>query len=64
MNKNILRLDQVLKEKNVKQKDLAFRLNISKQSICYWVNNRNLPSVETLSLIAKELNVNIKDLFV
>jgi putative transcriptional regulator len=62
MKRNILRLDEILKEKNIKQIDLANRLNLSKQTVNYWVKNKNLPSINTLDQIANELKINIKDL--
>jgi transcriptional regulator with XRE-family HTH domain len=64
MRKGILRLNEVLQEKKITQKSLAERLKISKQSVNYWVNNRNYPSIETLKVIANELKIDIKDLFI
>ncbi len=60
--KKILRLDEVLKEKHIQQKDLAQRLGVSKVSVSYWCNNQTNPSIDTLLNIAKELNVKISEL--
>ena len=60
--KKILRLDEVLKEKHIQQKDLAQKLGVSKVSVSYWCNNQTNPSIDTLLNIAKELNVKISEL--
>jgi transcriptional regulator with XRE-family HTH domain len=55
--KKVLRLDEVLKEKLIQQKDLASRLGASKVSVSYWCNNQTNPSIDTLLNIAKVLEV-------
>jgi transcriptional regulator with XRE-family HTH domain len=57
-----LRIDEVLKEKNISQVELAKRINKSKVTINYWCTNKNFPSLVTLSEIAKELKVKVSDL--
>jgi len=56
-----LRIDEVLKEKNISQVELAKRINKSKVTINYWCN-KNFPSLVTLSEIAKVLKVKVSDL--
>ena len=60
--KKLLRLDDVLKEKHIQQKDLALKLGVSKVSVSYWCNNQTNPSIDTLLNIAKVLEVKIADL--
>jgi putative transcriptional regulator len=60
--KKLLRLDEVLKEKHIQQKDLALRLGVSKVSVSYWCNNQTNPSIDTLLNIAKVLKVKVAEL--
>lgn len=60
--KKILRLNEVLKEKHIQQKDLAERLGVSKVSVSYWCNNQTNPSIDTLLNIAKALEVKVSEL--
>jgi transcriptional regulator with XRE-family HTH domain len=60
--KKVLRLDEVLKEKHIQQKDLAEWLGVSKVSVSYWCNNQTNPSIDTLLSIAKVLEVRVSEL--
>jgi putative transcriptional regulator len=60
--KKVLRLDEVLKEKHIQQKDLAEWLGVSKVSVSYWCNNQTNPSIDTLLNIAKVLDVRVSEL--
>ena len=60
--KKVLRLDEVLKKKNIQQKDLAELLGVSKVSVSYWCNNQTNPSIDTLLNIAKVLEVKVSEL--
>ena len=62
--KKVLRLDEVLKEKHIQQKDLAEMLGVSKVSVSYWCNNQTNPSIITLLKIAKILEIKVADLFI
>lgn len=57
-----LKIDEVLKTKNMTQVDLAKKINKSKVTVNYWCMNKNHPSLNTLSEIAKVLKVRIADL--
>jgi transcriptional regulator with XRE-family HTH domain len=57
-----LRLDEVLRDKNITQIELARKICKSKVTVNYWCSNRNHPSLSTLSIIAKVLEVKISDL--
>lgn len=59
---NILRINEILKEKKVLQKDLAEMLGVSKVTVSYWCNNQTAPSLDTLRKIADLLKVKISDL--
>ena len=53
---------QVIKEKKMRQKDLAIQIGVSKVTVSYWCSNQTMPSLETLGVIAKTLKVKIADL--
>lgn len=57
-----LKLDEVLKTKNMTQVELARKIRKSKITVNYWCSNKNLPSLSTLSEIARVLKVKIADL--
>lgn len=59
-----LRINEVIKEQKMMQKDLATKLGVSKVTVSYWCNNQTVPSLETLGEIAKILNVKIADLII
>jgi transcriptional regulator with XRE-family HTH domain len=60
--KKVLRLDEILKEKHIQQKELAEWLGVSKVSVSYWCNNQTNPSIDTLLSIAKVLEVKVSEL--
>ncbi|MCH5162306.1 MAG: helix-turn-helix transcriptional regulator [Clostridiales bacterium] len=51
------RFNECLKYSNVKQSDIAVAANVSKQCISDYKLGRSIPSVETLFLICKFLDV-------
>ncbi len=59
-----LRIDEVLRIKNMSQVELAKKIHKSKVTVNYWCANKYSPSLSTLSEIAKVLNVKISDLIV
>ncbi|MCO5238914.1 MAG: helix-turn-helix transcriptional regulator [Chitinophagaceae bacterium] len=56
------RIREVLEEKGIKQKWLAEKLGKSYNMVNSYVHNRRQPSIEVLNLIAKLLDVDIRDL--
>ncbi len=58
------RIKEVLDEKGIKQKWLAEKLDKSYNMVNAYVQNRRQPSIETLSQIAKVLNVDVRELLV
>ncbi|MDR0698891.1 MAG: helix-turn-helix transcriptional regulator [Tannerella sp.] len=64
MEQRINRLKVVLVERNKTGKWLAETLNMNPASISRWCSNKTQPSLDTLSEIAKVLDVDIRDLLV
>jgi transcriptional regulator with XRE-family HTH domain len=65
MNKiNYNRIKAVLAEKNVSSKELAGHLDKTESTVSRWCTNDVQPSVEIFYLIAKYLDVDIRELFV
>ncbi|MCD8415471.1 helix-turn-helix transcriptional regulator [Tenacibaculum dicentrarchi] len=60
----ILRLKELLKEKNVSGKTLSDMVNVSENTISFIVTGKTQPRFELLLKIADVLNVDIKELFV
>jgi len=59
-----LRLNEVLRDKNISQIELARKIQKSKVTVNYWCTNKNMPSLITLSEIARVLEVKISDLII
>ena len=57
-----LRIGEVLKSQKMTQIELSRKVKKSKVTVNYWCSNKNHPSLETLSLIARVLDVKISDL--
>ena len=56
------RIATLRKEKNLKQDDLAQKLNISPQAISKWENDKSLPDVSLYPTIASLLNITVDEL--
>jgi putative transcriptional regulator len=61
-NKAINRIKVVLVEQNKSSRWLAGKLEMNESTISRWCTNSTQPPVDTLSEIAKILNVDIRDL--
>lgn len=61
---NYNRIKAVLAEKNVSSKELAKHLDKTESTVSRWCTNDVQPSVEVFYLIAKFLEVDIRELFV
>ena len=55
-------LIKIRKKANLKQEEMASLINVSPKTISSWENNRNLPSIEMIILIANTLNIKIDDI--
>ncbi len=60
---SVFRLKELLKEKGITGKELAERVNVTEASISNLVKGDSIPRKELLLQIAKELDVDIRDLF-
>ena len=49
------------KKKNLTQEELAKRLNVTRQAVSNWENDRNYPNVDILKNIALELDLKLSD---
>lgn len=58
------KLEQIRKEKGIKQEDLADALSVSRQTIGSLENGRYNPSILLAFKIAKYFNLSIEDIFV
>ena len=54
------RLKNILKEKNLKIKDLAQKTNLYPDQISRWLNGIHLPKEETINIIANSLDINLE----
>jgi len=61
---NILRLKEVLDEKNMLGQDLAAKIGVTPTTISNITKGNNFPKPETLVKIAEALDVDIRDLFI
>lgn len=50
------------KLKNISQKELAEKLNVSRQTISKWETGESLPNIEKTKILAELFNVSIDDL--
>jgi transcriptional regulator with XRE-family HTH domain len=64
MEQRTNRLKVVLVERNKTSKWLAETLNMNPATVSRWCSNKTQPSLDTLSEIAKVLDVDIRDLLV
>ena len=55
-------IKRIRKQKNISQKELAHRLNISPQNLAQYESGKRKPKIETVNRIASALGVNIVDL--
>ena len=53
------RIKKLRAEKGLTQEQFSQKLNISRQAVSNWENNRNLPDIEMLYEIAKLFNVSV-----
>lgn len=61
-NYKINRIAEVLEEKGMRNNDLVVYLEVKKETVSRWVNNKQQPTLNTLNEIAKFLNVDIREL--
>tara|TARA_B100000378_G_scaffold272146_1_gene263489 strand:- start:5618 stop:5875 length:258 start_codon:yes stop_codon:yes gene_type:complete len=61
-NYKLNRIAEVLDEKGMKNNDLVINLQVKKETVSRWVNNKQQPTLNTLNDIAKFLKVDIREL--
>ena len=58
------RLEEMRKERGIKQEELAISLEVSRQTIGSLENGRYNPSILLAFMIARYFNVSIEDIFI
>ena len=58
------RLEELQKQRGIKQKNLASELNVSRQTINSLITNRYNPSIILAFKIAKYFNMSIEEIFI
>lgn len=53
------KLRQLMESNNVKQQELADKLNVKRGSVSNWITNRRCPDAETIVKIADYFNVTV-----
>lgn len=56
------RFKKIRIENNLTQKQISEKLNVSRQAVSNWENNRNLPDIEMLITIANKFNLSLDEL--
>ena len=55
-------ISELRKEKNMTQQELADKLGITDRAVSNWENGRRLPDLSMITILAKELNVEVSEL--
>ncbi|OEH54002.1 DNA-binding protein [Oceanobacillus sp. E9] len=56
-------IDYWIDKSGYKKKWIAGKLGVSQNALSRWINNRGMPSVEKLFMLAKVLNCKVDDLY-
>lgn len=56
------KIDYWIKERGLKQKYIANKLNVSYQTVSNWRNNRSQPDLKQSDMLARILGVSLNDL--
>ena len=56
------RLQSILMEKGMTQRELAVKMNLSPQAISLWVNDKSDPDLENFKLLAEIMEVSADEL--
>lgn len=57
-------IQELRKEKNLTQKELADRIGVSDKAVSKWENGRSMPDTSLLNPLCKELSVSVNELLV
>lgn len=58
------RLEEIRKQRGLKQEDLAAELEVSRQTICSLENGRYNPSIQLAFKLSRFFGVTIEDIFI
>lgn len=58
------RLEELRKQRGIKQEDLANTLEVSRQTICSLENGRYTPSIQLAFKIARYFDMSIEEIFI
>ena len=58
------RLEEIRKERGIKQEELAAALEVSRQTIGAWENGRYHPSITLAFKLARYFDMSIEDIFI
>lgn len=56
------RLQSILTEKGMTQRELAVKMNLSPQAISLWVNDKSDPDLENFKLLAEIMEISADEL--
>lgn len=55
-------LKDIRKQNGISQEELAQKLNVTRQAVSNWENNKTEPDLNTLQQLAEQLHVTVEDL--
>lgn len=55
-------IKKIRKDNHLTQEEFAKRVNVTRQAVSNWENDRNLPDIETLIVIAQEFQLSLDEL--
>ncbi|MGN0453708.1 MAG: helix-turn-helix domain-containing protein, partial [Ruminococcus sp.] len=55
-------IKSIRKKENLTQEQFAFKLNVSRQAVSNWENNKNLPDIEMLILMSNVFQISLDQL--
>lgn len=58
-----MKLQQLMKDKNITQQELAEKLQVHQTAISNWVNGKNKPKLDKLLVMAELFEMSIDELF-
>ncbi len=57
-----IKIKEIRQKNNLTQEDMASKLNVSRQAVSNWENNKNLPDIELIILISKKFSISLNEL--
>jgi len=58
-----MKLQQLMKDKNITQQELAEKLQVHQTAISKWVNGKNKPKLDKILVMAELFEMSIGELF-